>query len=173
MRFVHFLLCRPFFARPAQEMARPAQEVSASMQEGRKYEITQVNTNWDLADTPSARFWYPFSKASGEKAMREERELLSSCFSRGPAGKMKYYFHSSVISNNEPMKVYAHCSNISYPNTATNCYVMVRFAQTLRVLVTPQTEQEHNTYGPHARIELRMCNTVSYTHLTLPTILRV
>ena len=140
MRFVHFLLCRPFFARPAQEMARPAQEVSAFMQEGRKHEITEVNMSWDLADTPSARFWYPFPKDSGEKAMREERELRSSCFSRGPAGKMKYRWHSSVFSNNGPMKVYAHCSNFSHPNTATNCYVMVRFAPTLRVLVLPQTE---------------------------------
>ena len=166
----YFLLCRPLFAMPAQEMARPAQEVSAYMPftpAGKKYEIAEVNMNWDLADTPSARFWYPFSKAGGEKAMRDEDELLSSCFSRGPAGKMKYRWHSSVYSNNGPMKVYAHCSNFSHPNTATNCYVMVRFAQTLRVLVTPQTEQEHNTYGPHARIELRLWNTHSTRHKTI------
>ena len=155
---------------PAQEMARPAQEVSAYMPftpAGKKYEIAEVNMNWDLADTPSARFWYPFSKAGGEKAMRDEDELLSSCFSRGPAGKMKYRWHSSVYSNNGPMKVYAHCSNFSHPNTATNCYVMVRFAPTLRVLVKPQTEEEHNTYGPHARIELRMWNILSTRHNTL------
>ena len=166
----YFLLCRPLFAMPAQEMARPAQEVPAFMPftpAGKKYEIAEVKMNWDLADTPPARFWYPFSKESGEKAMREEGELLSSCFSRGPAGKMKYHFHSSVPSNNGPMKVYAHCSNISYPNTATNCYVMVRFAPTLRVLVQPQPEEEHNTYGPHARIELRMWDINSTRHNTI------
>ena len=137
------------------------------MQAGKKYEIAQVNMNWDLADTPSARFWYPFSKASGEKAMREEVELLSSCFSRGRAGSMKYRWHSSVLSNNGPMKVYAHCSNFSHSNTATNCYVMVRFAPTLRVLVQPQQEEEHNTYRPHARIELRMWNIHATRHNTI------
>ena len=167
-----FWLCRPPFARPAQEMARPAQEISAFhapfMQDGKKYEIAQVDKDWDLAETPSARFWYPFTKAGGEKAMRDEEELLSSCFSRGRAGSMKYRWHRSVFStDNGPMKVYAHCSNFSHPNTSTNCYVMVRFAPTLRVLVLPQTEQEHNTYGPHARIELRMRNIHSPRHNTI------
>mgnify|MGYP003326208426 CR=1 FL=1 len=168
----YFLLCRPLFAMPAQEMARPAQEVSAFMpfrQEDKKYEIAQVDKNWDLADTPSARFWYPFSKAGGEKAMRDEEELLSSCFSRGRAGLMKYRRYLSVSDNNGPMKVYAHCSNLSHPNTATNCYVMVRFAPTLRVLVKPQPEEEHNTYGPHARIELRMWNICSCLLYTSPS----
>ena len=100
--------------------------------------------------------------------MRDEEELLSSCFSRGRAGSMKYRWHRSVFStDNGPMKVYAHCSNFSHPNTSTNCYVMVRFAPTLRVLVLPQTEQEHNTYGPHARIELRMWNIHSTRHKTI------
>ena len=155
---------------PAQEMARPAQDVSAFMplmQAGRKYEITQVDMNWDLADTPSAKFWYPFSKAGGEKAMRDEAELRSSCYSRGRAGLMKYRWHSSVPSNNGPVKVYAHCSNFSHPNTARNCYVMVRFAPTLRVLVEPKPAEEHNTYGPHARIELRMWNIHATRHKTI------
>ena len=107
-------------------MARPAQEMSAFhapfIPDGKKYEIAQVGKDWDLAETPSARFWYPFTRAGGEKAMRDEEELLSSCFSRGRAGLMKYRWHSSVSDNNGPMKVYA---------------------------------------------------PVSYTHLTLPTILRV
>ena len=153
-------------------MARPAQEMSAFhapfIPDGKKYEIAQVDKDWDLAETPSARFWYPFTKAGGEKAMRDEEELLSSCFSRGRAGSMKYRWHRSVFStDNGPMKVYAHCSNFSHPNTSTNCYVMVRFAPTLRVLVLPQTEQEHNTYGPHARIELRMRNIHSPRHNTI------
>ena len=78
MRFIHFLLCRPFFARPAQEMARPAQEMSAFMpfmQDGRKYEIAQVDKDWDLTEPPSARFWFPFSKAGGLKAMHDEEGI--------------------------------------------------------------------------------------------------
>ena len=165
------MLCRPLFAMPAQEMARPAQDVSAFMplmQAGRKYEITQVDMNWDLADTPSAKFWYPFSEAGGEKAMRDEAELRSSCYSRGRAGLMKYRWHSSVPSNNGPVKVYAHCSNFSHPNTATNCYVMVRCAPTLHVLVQPEPEEDHTTYGsPLVTIELRMWNIHATRHNTI------
>ena len=136
----------------------------------RKFEIAKVDKDWDLTEPPSARSWYALSKACGLKAMNDEKELrfpsVGSLLS--PTGPYAMYrWHSSVPTKNGPMKVYAHCSNFSHPNTSTNCYVMVRFAPTLRVLVLPQTEQEHNTYGPHARIELRMRNIHSPRHNTI------
>ena len=131
----------------------------------REFEIAKVDKDWDLTEPPSARSWYALSKAIGLKAMNDEQELLIPL--SAARGGNKYRWHSSVPTNNGPMKVYAHCSNFSHPNTATNCYVMVRFAPTLRVLVKPQTEEEHNTYGPHARIELRMWNIHSTRHNTI------
>jgi len=130
----------------------------------RKFEVAFVDKDWDLTEPPSARSWNALSKACGLKAMNDEKELLMGVGARPYA---KYRWHSSVFSNNGPMKVYAHCSNFSHPNTATNCYVMVRFAPTLHVLVSPQTEREHNKYGPHARIELRMWNIHSTRHNTI------
>ena len=73
-------------ARDGKASARDVSFHAPFMQDGKKYEIAQVDKDWDLAETPSARFWYPFTKAGGEKAMRDEEELLSSCFSSGRAG---------------------------------------------------------------------------------------
>ena len=72
-----------------------------------------------------------------------------------------YRWHSSVPTNNGPMKVYAHCRNRSHPGTPRmkpweNCYVMVRFAPTLRVQVLPKPDLAVRTppHKPHAKIEL-------------------
>ena len=123
----------------------------------RKFEIAKVDKDWDLTEPPSARSWYALSKACGLKAMNNEKELRFIGFSFGPTGPYSTYrWHSSVPTNNGPMKVYAHCRNRSHPGTPRmqpweNCYVMVRFAPNLRVLVLPKPDL---ALPHHTKIEL-------------------
>ena len=124
----------------------------------RKFEIAKVDKDWDLTEPPSARSWYALSQACGLKAMNNEKELLIPSMAKG--GGHTYRWHSSVPTNNGPMKVYAHCRNRSHPGTPRmqpweNCYVMVRFAPTLRVLVLPKPDRALPVHrGPHTKIEL-------------------
>ena len=125
----------------------------------REFEIAKVDKDWDLTEPPSARSWYALSKACGLKAMNNEKELLIPNISS--RGGNTYRYHSSVPTNNGPMKVYAHCRNRSHPGTPRmqpweNCYVMVRFAPTLRVQVLPKPDLAVRTppHKPHAKIEL-------------------
>ena len=120
----------------------------------RKYEIAKVDKDWDLTEPPSARSWYALSQACGLKAMNNEKELLIPNISS--RGGNTYRYHSSVPTNNGPMKVYAHCRNRSHPGTPRmqpweNCYVMVRFAPNLRVLVLPKPDR---ALPYHTTIEL-------------------
>ena len=129
----------------------------------RKYEIAKVDKDWDLTEPPSARSWYALSKACGLKAMNNEKKVrfgvsFGPMFT--PCAVAEYHWHSSVPTNNGPMKVYAHCRNRSHPSTPRmqpweNCYVMVRFAPTLRVLVSPKPDLVLPVpYVPHTKIEL-------------------
>ena len=134
----------------------PAQYMAMAIQR-RKYEIAKVDKDWDLTEPPSARSWYALSKACGLKAMNDEKEL-KIWFSVGAA---TYHWHSSVPTNSGSMKVYAHCRNRSHPGTPRmqpweNCYVMVRFAPTLRVQVLAKPDLAVRTppHKPHAKIEL-------------------
>ena len=122
----------------------------------RKFEVAFVDKDWDLTEPPSARSWNALSKACGLKAMNDEKEL-KIWFSVGAA---TYHWHSSVPTNSGSMKVYAHCRNRSHPGTPRmqpwdNCYVMVRFAPTLRVLVLPKPDLALPPPNvPHAKIQL-------------------
>jgi hypothetical protein len=140
----------------------PAQYMAMAIQR-RKYEIAKVDKDWDLTEPPSARSWYALSKACGQKAMYNERELRFAGFPFGPTGPhATYRWHSSVPTNNGPMKVYAHRRNKSHPGNPNNvqpwenCYVMVRFAPTLRVQVLAKPDLAVRTppHKPHAKIEL-------------------
>ena len=139
----------------------PAQYMAMAIQR-RKFEIAKVDKDWDLTEPPSARSWYALSKACGMKAMNDEKELLVHGFSFGlRQNGSKYRWHSSVPTNSGPMKVYAHCRNRSHPGTPRmqpweNCYVMVRFAPTLRVQVLAKPDLAVRTppYVPHTKIEL-------------------
>ena len=128
----------------------------------RKLEVAFVDKDWDLTQPPSARSWHPLSKACGLKAMNDEKEfrLNGGGCSFGACPHAMYRWHSSVPTNSGPMKVYAHGRNRSDPGNPRrkpweNCYVMVRFAPTLRVLVLPKPDLAlPPPHVPHTKIEL-------------------